>query len=515
MGFHSITLKYVDTSGLNDITLHGGDYPNLTVVDAEGNEKVIAHTDLGTNLKDGTKVLYLYKKATKVVNGEPVVETTDGYKIKIPFTVYDDGLYDISMGMRAATYLPTNASGWESEVYIGIDAEEPKLVKTYATDAEPEINAEITGKYDNTYFTGLQPERWRMHDLKPVELAAGKHTLVIHIPYPSALNEGNLHIFGLDKIHIRPATGETSVVIEGENMEAKDKSAIIESDAYTGGKALNVTNAAANAKKWFMVSKAGNYRIIANSNGTGSYKIDSKAVSGMTEVRDLSSTYGDGWKQYRTTLFLDEGIHEFELASGSTYALDNIQILPAIEVTAISAEAKTLLSRGENALISVVNQNGETVTVYDVDTLCFESSDRNIVTVDGNGVITAVNQGEATITVGATVNGETYQDTVTVVVTGFGGLYVKTAVASGNDVTVTLEASEAVVATKVIVAVYEDGANTSLKEVGIDDFVAMETADTQTKTINLTSVENTDKISVFVFDSMNTFVPMCGEKIVR
>lgn len=136
-------------------------------------------------------------------------------------------------------------------------------------------------------------------------------------------------------------------------------------------------------------------------------------------------------------------------------------------------------------------------------------------TVDSNGTITAVNQGEATITVGASVNGKTYQDTIDVVVTGVGGLYIKKAAVSGNDVSVTLESSEAVSATKVIVAVYEDGENSSLKETKIADFDAMSANSNQTKTINMTSVSSADKISVFVFDSLNTLAPMCGKKEVR
>ena len=507
--FYSIKLENVDVSSLNDITLHGGDYPNMAIEDKDGNVSYVqAETDR-FNLKDKGKIALIYRNSSK--DG-----AENGYKFTIPFKVYTDGYYDCNIRMRSYARLPVSEYGWSSPAYVGIDNEAPVWVKSFATDNVPKVNAKIISTFgEDTY--NWEPAQWQECALKPMHLAAGNHTMTIHIPEQAPNQESDLYIFALDSIHIRPAEARTSFTAEGEELRIKDKSDVVENSVYSNGSAVKYTQTGTVSVPFYL-SSDGNYNFGAIAKGTASYRVDGTAVSGISSIEDLQATVGSGWNRYKSPVMqLNAGVHTLEIDVNDSYMLDKIDIIKAINVTDISLQGDDIISEGQSKLMKVINQDGEEVSLYDVDSLCFESSDENIAAVDGYGNVTAVNAGTAVITVGAAAGGKNMTASKKIYVPGKTGLYLKDAAINGNDVTVTLAAASDAAASKVIVASYGvvNGVPTSFKSVNFADFGAISANTSDTKTISLTSIEASDHVCVFVFDGLDTMVPLYAKTIVR
>lgn len=516
MGFYSITLDYVDTSSMNDFTLHGGDYPNVTFYDTDGVLRTFAAETNRTNLVDGGKIALIYKNGNDVKVDGVSYATESGFTFTIPFKVYDEDYYDINIKMASSARLPTANYGWVSPAYVGIDGAQPKWVKAYATDSLPEVTGTVVNTYTNATYN-FEPAQWQELALTPVKLAPGSHTLRIEIPEQAPNQSNPMFIFAMDSIHIRPAGEKTKNIIEGENLQIKDKSVVLTDTVYRNGSALSVNNAG-KVQIPFYVSKTGNYKVAMIANGTASYKVDTSSLT-LSNAADLSSAIGSGWKSMKSDeITLDAGLHTLELAVDTApYLLDAIEISPAIEVSSISVEGTDVIGIGETGEITVNNQDGVEVSIYDVDALAFESSNENVATVDGYGKITAVNEGEAVITVGVSVGGKSLTANMKVYVTGDSGIYVKSATVSGNEVSVTLGASKNTSASKVIVASYNvvNGVKGSLKSVGTVDFETIAEGNVATKSVTLDAIEDSDIINVFVFDTLDTIVPLYGKYIVE
>ena len=460
--FYSINLENIDVSSLNDIMLHGGDYPNMAIEDKDGNVSYV-QAEIHDNLKDDGKNVVLYKSASEN-------NTVNGFKFTIPFKVYSDGYYDCNIKMCSYARLPVSKYGWSSPAYVGIDGEEPTWIKSFANDEEQAPN-----------------------------------------------QESDRYIFALDSIHIRPAEARMSFTAEGEELRIKDKSDVVEDNVYSNGSAVKYTQTGTVSVPFYL-SSDGNYNFGAIAKGTASYRIDGTAVSGISSIEDLQATVGSGWNRYKSSVMqLNAGVHTLEIDVNDSYMLDKIDIRKAINVTDISLQGDDIISEGQSKLMKVINQDGEEVSLYDVDSLCFESSDENIAVVDGYGNVTAVNAGSAVITVGAAAGGKNMTASKKIYVPGKTGLYVKDAAINGNDVTVTLAAASDAAASKVIVASYGtvSGIPASFKAVNFADFGAISANANDTKTISLASIEASDHVCVFVFDGLDTIVPLYAKTIVR
>ena len=90
-------------------------------------------------------------------------------------------------------------------------------------------------------------------------------------------------------------------------------------------------------------------------------------------------------------------------AQAETHVASCTVYVVGFKVEKIDVICPTSMSIGDNALLQVETYPVEAI----VDTWKYESSNSSIVTVDGNGVINAVGDGTATITVKASVYGET------------------------------------------------------------------------------------------------------------
>lgn len=517
VGFHSIAINKIDTSAMNDIIIHGGDYPTFTYKDIEtGAASTLKGETNRNNLLDGGKLLVLYQNSPKADD--------NGYTFSAPFKIYDDGEFDINIKMWADGYLPLSLSGWGSKVKVSVDGGSEFYVKNYATTSDSEISA-ITVKEKLSSEYNLEPGLWKEYKLtRPIELSAGEHVINIRVSDTLHNVDSRSFKFGLDTIHIRPVSETSKALIEGEYMQKKDlddADNVIENALFSNGKAGAIKDAGT-VRMPFYISEAGNYNlgITANTTSGATWSIDGTAMSGFTSIRDLT-TLGSGWADYKSanSVMLSAGVHVLDMTAdtGAVFNVDKVEIFKPAAVSAISVEAPEVMQLGESGSLTVKNEKGETISFFDVDTMAFESGNEDIVAVDAYGNLTPVSCGETTVSACVYSGGKSVNAECIVKVVGESGLYVKAAAVDGNNVNVTLAACKEAAASKAVAAVYnvEDGKVTSFRTVGIADFDAFSASGESSKTIALSEISDGDRVVVFVFDGLDTIKPLYGKVIVR
>jgi len=502
-----------DLSALNNITIHGGNYPCFEMRNEAGDISYVAGTTYLNVAGDGTMVSFSSKPS--------VTGAYDGYRVNIPFTVYNDGAYDIDLDMFAySIYNSGDVYKWASKPMVKIDDGDYFWLKAFATTDNPHITAtvldyDLTDKYnydDNT----ADEKYWAEYALNTTELTAGSHTLTIWLPEQAAnQSEHDLFVLGIGEINIAPASDDATVTIEGESLIIEKISSTVAGDKYSGGRYLEVTDAGYVLKE-FYIPETGSYTLQTVATDNASYIIDGTGINFGDGV-DVSGTVAAGWNKYSSEVItLEKGTHTLMFNATGACALDYIRISQPLAITDIDVSDIDILSVGDSAELDVVNQDGVAVSAYDVDTMCYESSNEDVVEVDAYGNLTAVGMGKATVTVGVLVSGETITASTDVIVVGDSNLYVSDTTVSGNDVSVTLASAGNASASVVVVGVYSvENEITKLTDVKTIDFASLSANESDTQTVTMSVIGNNDNVMVFVFDGMDTMNPLWIKTIAK
>lgn len=293
----------------------------------------------------------------------------------------------------------------------------------------------------------------------------------------------------------------------------------MEENGYSNGQYLSAIDDIVISKK-FSVPETGSYKLQAFATSTIDYSIDGNVLS-FEKTEDLSSLISDGWEKYVTeSITLQKGVHQLEIKTGAetiAYKLDCIDIFCKVDVTDIGISDVAPLTVGESADFVIKNQDDKIISVNNFDSVSYESSNENIIKINGLGRTEIINPGEATITVRGTARGQNLTDSTRIVVAGKSGLYLKKTAVNGNNVSVTLGTIIDASASKAFVGVcrMENGVATSFTDVKFIDFAAMSAGKTKTETVSMSSISDGDMVVVSVFDGTDILKHLWGKSITE
>jgi len=500
-----------DLSDLYDVTIHAGDYPNLETVDAEGNKGIFT-TTVFSNSENGGKFIHL-------AADESDKGSVEGFKVIVPFKAYGTGVYDISVDMCSHTRL-LNSERWNSPVKLKVDDGEYVRIKAFSTEDDANVTAEVlNADLAEKYSADSEKARWAKYTLEPMELTEGEHTLTFWVYDKPSLQSKDWFVFGLGEINITRSPDDASIVIEGEDLLIENASNAVVENGYSNGQYMNATDDIIIRKK-FSVPETGSYKLQAFATSTIDYSIDGNILS-FEKTEDLSNLISDGWEKYVTeSITLQKGVHQLEIKTGAetiAYKLDCIDIFCKVDITEIELSDIDVLAIGESADLIVKNQDGKIISINNFDSVSYESSNENIIKINGLGRTEIINPGEATITIKGTANGKNLTDSTKVIIAGKSGLYLKKTTVNGNDVSVTVGSFTDAPVSKAFIGVckVKDGITTSFTDVKFIEFATMSAGKTKTETVSMSSISDGDLVVVSVFDGTDILKHLWGKSITE
>lgn len=516
--FDSAGVVYL-AKGANELSIHVGKRPNyetfaLATLDAfefVPNDKLTVSASGKSVIEAEDSIIDLTQGESAGASGGKYVYLESGYSADVTKTVSfmaaQAGYYKMNIVAAAA---PQNPSSFVNVSVNDADAQGLNNAQYYSNTA-----TDISGRY------GIKLYDFESNQL--VYLKEGLNTVTLTIGRRNDVPTSMLASF--DSFSFEPYTiatvGENAAAaVEVEDYNWKHTKTINERTSvalYDAGYASYTVEAAVKAET------AGNYNMsieAAVNDGTstilGDLALDINSTSVSVNntsftVSDLGYNYWDEAfpaKNYRKkdSVYLNEGINIIKLtitpntARGTILAaVDKIVFAPVRTITDAKISVDSVMSKGAEMNISIADQDGISISNIDVYMITYDTTDDDIIIVDGNGKISAVGFGTATVSVAIKTN-EAATEIVKraeVIVVGDKGIYVDNVQNTNGQVTFDFVSTKDYDATQVFVASYKDNF-VSIDLVDVEAGIA----GTIQKTAALTGYEDGQDVYIFVWQDM-------------